>query len=695
MNIKTRLYPVFAPYSIKVRLILLFLLIAIIPFALGGYIAYSAASKALHVNVQEKLLRISMTTLDSLDRVLLERQKDTQIWSTLELAKLAPQIGSGIGGASEFVNQLIKRYRMYNLIMLLDVEGTCVTVNTVDYFDRRVPTNELFLGQNFQEASWFQKALHYDDVVITDWHYSPILAALAAKSGEADVFSYTLIFSSAIRDVDGTTIGVWVNFLHWQYIQELLEQIPTDQPEASASVKSLLLLPDNDTIIASSNIESRDGTSLYGKSLSRDLNHAQLTAMLIGLEKGVFSYSWDGISKTVTLVREQGFDSYFGKGWGYLMISDNASADAQILALRTKMMIFGSILTVLLVIIAYTIGHRVAHPLTLLSETTSAIANGDLTRHIALSDDGTPGKASQDEVTVLLHSFGKMTQNLQHLIRQIKEASQRVNEASSQIATALHQLSSTSTQQSSTIIKTTRSIEEISASSRQIAQNATSVAEFVETTEQQVHTGVKAAVDTLACIHAIKQANDQNMEHVQVLHARSKEIYEIVEVITAIAEHTDLIAFNAALEAAGAGEKGRRFSVVADEIRHLANTVATSVTRIKHKTSEIQQGVHALVATFETETERIETGVTDMQLRLTSLESILGKIEKTTTLVTHISDSTWHQQMSHEQMVPVLHKMSQETLGFQEITQNTLHIVAQLNLLAEELQQSVDVFQLE
>ncbi len=695
MSLKTCLYDYFLMRSIKVRFILLFLIVSLLPLGLAGYFAYTTTSEVLHANVQEKLLRISMTKLDTIDHILSERLGDTHIWSTLELAKLAAQIGSGIGGTSEFVNQLIQRYRMYSLIMLLDDDGDCVTVNSVNHENRQIPTDKLFLGQNFREQPWFREAMRHEGVFVTDWHPSEILAALAAETGEADVFSYSLVFSSAIRDIDGTILGVWVNFLQWQHVQALLAQMPTNMSGVTTSIKSLLLLGDNDTIIACSDLESDDGDTLYGKSLSRDLHHPQLTDMLTGREQGVFSYSWNGTPKTVTLAREQGFDNYPGQDWGYVMISDNASAYAQILALRSKMVAFGIALTVLLVIIVYIIGHRVAHPLVMLSETTAAIANGDFTCRVIAPDCSTAQQNSQDEVKILLHAFGQMTRNLQHLIRQIKEASRQVNSASSQISTALHQLSSLSTQQSSAIMETTSTLEEITASSRQIARSASTVAEFAEATEEQAHTGVQAAVDTLTRIHAIKQANDQNMEHVQALQEHSKEIHHIVEVITAIAENTDLIAFNAALEAAGAGEKGRRFGVVADEIRRLSTSVATSVKQIKHKTSEIQQGIHALVTTFETETDRIETGVKDMRVTASSFESILGKIEKTTTLMMQISASTQQQQASHEQIVAVLHEMSQETLDFQDITQNTLGIVAQLTHLAENLQQSVDVFQID
>ena len=179
------------------------------------------------------------------------------------------------------------------------------------------------------------------------------------------------------------------------------------------------------------------------------------------------------------------------------------------------------------------------------------------------------------------------------------------------------------------------------------------------------------------------------------LNERSQEINKIVEVITSIADTTELIAFNAALEAASAGEKGRRFGVVAGEIRRLATTVATSVKSIASKASEIQHGIKTLVSVFDAETQVIEKGVNDMQVTTTSLEAILEKIEKTTASLVQISEATRQQQTSNELMVSALQDMSAGTRQLQSIAYQTLDITIEMNRLAEELQQRVNLFQLE
>ncbi len=679
--------------SIKVKLMRLFLVFSLLPLVVVGYFSYSTASNALQAHVEEKLLRISMNKLDTIDRILRERVEDIRIWSTLELAKAAIQTGSGIGGASDFVNFLAQQYRIYRLLLLLDADGACIVVNTMNHRHEQLPTNKLFLGRNFGRESWFEEAIQGDDVLVSDWHRVHLLELLAAETDEPQASTYSMVFASAIRDFDGTTLGIWVNVIEWEYIQDILEQIPSETP-GSHSAANLLLLSDNDTIIAYSGNLSENETSLYGKSLSADLRHPQLAAMLAGHEAGIFSYAWDGIPKTLILSREQGFEQYFGKKWGYLMMADHASTYAQISTLRSRILLFGVFLTGIILIFAYITGDRVASPLSLLSESAMAIANGDLRRRIPVSDSS-DGLTSRNEVTILLHSFHQMTGNLQRLLRQIKTASNQVTDASLHMSAALHQLSSLATQQSSAIVETTASIEEMTMTSREIANSADTVATFAEITEKEAHTGVQAAIDTLVRIQAIKQANDENMRHVMTLRTRSNEIHEIVDVITTIADTTDLIAFNAALEASSAGEKGTRFGVVADEIRGLANTVATSVEHIKQKTAEMQRGIQTLVTSFEQETDRIEHGVADMRVTTTALESILGKIEKTTASLIQISTATKQQQTSNEQIMSVLHEVSQEILQFQNITQQTLEIITRLHGLAEELQQTVHVFQTE
>ncbi len=679
--------------SIKTRLMVWFLLFSLLPLGIVGYFSYSTASKAIQDNVEEKLSRISMNNIDKIDRILHERFNDVQVWSALELAKLTVQIGSGIGGASEFVNYLIQQYRVYSVIMLLDRDGICVTANTVNNKNEALPTEKVLLGQNFSQEPWFINAIQGNGAVVTDWHQVRILERVGTENRRPVGSNYSMIFISAIRDFDGTILGVWANVINWEVFQEILQQIQTELPDVTTSVSSLLLLSDNDTIIACSGLHAENDLLLYGKSLATDLQQPEL-ATLLSQQKGVFSYMWDRKPKTAVLAREKGFERYPGKNWGYLMLADNISTYAPIRALRSQTIWVGLLTTLAILGLIYIIGNRVATPLVLLSDTAVAIANGDLTKQVVIPEPGKKMLASRDEVEMLLHSFQQMAENLQRLIMQMKDAIQQVNQASEQISAALRHLSDVSTQQSSAIIETTGTVEEFVNTSREIARSADHVTIFAETTEQEAHKGVNAAVETLARIQAIKQANDQNMQHVMALNERSKEIDAIVEFITAIADTTDLIAFNAALEAAGAGEKGKRFGVVASEIRRLANTVATSIKNIKSKTSEIQNGIHVLVDTFDMETQRIEEGGVDMQVTAASLESILAKIERTTSSLKQISAATKQQQTSNEHIATILQNMARETGEFQTITHQALNITTELSALAETLQHTVNVFQI-
>ena len=681
-----------ASCSIQTKIVMVLLFFSLLPLTVVGYFAYLTASEALQLHLQEKLVSLSVNNLDKIDRIFLERQSDVQIWARSDLAQVAVEIGSGIGGASKFVNDLILRYRVYELILLLQANGTCVTVNTVNHRHEALPTEELFLGQNFAHEPWFYEALR-QPVTITDWQPLGLLQALYRTQQRPLAAAASMMFAAPIIDQDdGRVLGVLINVIAWPFIEEILAQTQAAMPDASTNVINLLLLADCDTIIASAGLTASDGQPLDGRRISVDLQQPELPRRLAGAAAKAFSYDWNGTPKTVILSSEQGFESYAGHHWRYLLISDDTATNARVRAFRSQTILFGLFMTGVIVLFAYLISQQAAAPLRHLSETAAAIARGDLTRP-ALQDAAVELTGVRDEFQISLASFGQMAENLQHLLSHIKNASAQVNDASLSISAALHQFSHLAEQQAAAIVETTATVSKFLTTSREIAQSAHLVADFAETTEQESHKGVQAAVATLARIQEIKSANDHNVTQFFALSSHSKEIHQIVATITEIADTTELIAFNAALEAAGAGDKGKRFGVVASEIRRLATTVNASAKNINLKTAAIQHVIQALVRASEEETQRVENGVRDMHVTATALEAILGKIEKTTTSLMHISAATQQQQVSHEQLVNALQQMSQETLQFQEIAQQTLHITMQLQHVAQNLQQAVNRFQ--
>ena len=690
-----RFYHYLSTRSLTRKFMLLLLVFSLTPLAIVGYMAYSTASNALRNDVEEKLLQLNVNTVNTIDRILFERFQDARVWSMLEIAKSATETGSGATGATEFVNRLARQYRMYRLLLILNAEGDCVTVNTVNHNGKMMPTNRLFLSRNFGEASWFQEAMRGKRVVATDWGKIPQLEQLAAELGQPQTTACSMIFASAIRDDNGGVSGVWANVLDWKSVQELLQERQMELSPDSGGVDGLLLLSDNDTVIASTGRAAPDQQRIEGQRLSVELRHPRLTERLKLTHEGMFFSTWNGAPKAFILTREEGFEQYDGHGWSYLMIADLPSKSRQITRLRARMLAIAGGVALLSLLFAYMIGKRLSAPLVMLSNAAATVAEGDLTKQIPQPQSMTGRPSPPNETKRLIASFMQMTQNLRELLKNIKQASGYLHGAATRMTTATRQQTSVSERQKAEIERAMNTIGQFLASATEIAENAAAVAEFANLTEEEAHQGVQAAVGTLARIHAIKQANDENMRHVMALHERSKEINAIVDVITSIAEQTDLIAFNAALEAASAGEKGTRFGVVANEIRRLANTVADSVKDIHQKTTVIQEGIRTMAGAFEAETQRIECGVTDMNITAVSLESILERIQKTTELLTHISHATSAQQSLHEQVLSGLREMSADMSQFQDITGQTQAITMELADLSQTLQQTVNIFKIE
>ena len=287
--------------------------IIVMALIIFGFFQWSYTKKQRQfADAQKKQLVVS--TLDKIDRVLSNVHEDVEIMSALGTAKTAVQLGTGVGGASDFLNFITqRRHRLLKFVMLLDIEGTCVVINMFNYEGNAVAANRDALGKNFYNESWFQLAMTgKDEVIVTDWQRFD-KALLTTESA-----IYSMIFASPIVSVDGEILGVWADVIDWINIQQILEQVQIETLDGSASSESFLLLSDNDTIIA----HSKSGELLYGKSLAKDLHQPELVKK-IAVTEGVFDYSWNGKPKTITFFREKGYGKYPGKNWGYLLVTEN------------------------------------------------------------------------------------------------------------------------------------------------------------------------------------------------------------------------------------------------------------------------------------------------------------------------------------------------------------------------------------
>jgi methyl-accepting chemotaxis protein len=197
---------------------------------------------------------------------------------------------------------------------------------------------------------------------------------------------------------------------------------------------------------------------------------------------------------------------------------------------------------------------------------------------------------------------------MEEIIVKIMAVTNKIHAGTSAIATTMDQQSGFTTELSSTVVEISSTMEEFSSTAFQIAEHSQAVVERADKTLVDTQNGAAEVENLSFKINDISQNIKTNLAEIVELGRKSKEINMVMEIINNIANQTKLIAFNAALEAASAGEAGKRFGVVAVEIRRLADSVVESTSEIEGKITEILDSVNRLVMSSEKNFQVIQAG---------------------------------------------------------------------------------------
>ncbi|MCK4667721.1 HAMP domain-containing protein [Candidatus Dependentiae bacterium] len=295
----------------------------------------------------------------------------------------------------------------------------------------------------------------------------------------------------------------------------------------------------------------------------------------------------------------------------------------------------------------------------------------------------------------LVKSFDDMEGNLREVILNIKKAGFKIASSSTQILSASEELASGAGEQAASVEETSSTVEEFATTATQIAENAEIVAKLAEETLTITEAGTKKMTEALYSIEGIKTSSQNTSKRILELGDKSNRIGDIVEMIDEISSQTKLLALNASIEAAGAGEAGKRFGVVAVEIKKLAETVAESTEEISHLVSEIQLSINSSIMSTEDEIKKVEEGVlkagkvNDLLVRLYSM------VEKTTDASKQISFATQQQKTAGEQVVFTMKDIANVTKQSAVSTKEVMNSTEELSKLAEDFKDIVDKFELE
>jgi methyl-accepting chemotaxis protein len=342
-------------------------------------------------------------------------------------------------------------------------------------------------------------------------------------------------------------------------------------------------------------------------------------------------------------------------------------------------------LTILLIAAFFMVNKYIAVPIETITRAMKNF-NNDLTVTVPVYSD--------DEVGELARWLNEHIVGLRHLIGMVSEVTEKVYTQAGVIATSVDKQTEFATELSSSVAEISSTMEELSSTASQIALHSKEVVERADKTLVDTKHGAEEVENLTFKMNDISQDIQANLAEIVELGQKSKEINKVMEIINNIASQTKLIAFNAALEAASAGEAGKRFGVVAVEIRRLADNVVESTAEIEGKITEILDAVNRLVMSSEKSSQMTMDGQEYASHTVAVLIDIVDGVEETTAAARQISLSTQQQQIASSQVVLSLKDIEKGLRYSTDSIRDSNAVTDELAGLSEKLRSLVMSFNL-
>jgi len=307
-----------------------------------------------------------------------------------------------------------------------------------------------------------------------------------------------------------------------------------------------------------------------------------------------------------------------------------------------KRYIWARNLSLISIAVAFTLGFLIAIFITRsitkpIKEISQQIAAGDLSSEIKLQ--------SNDEIAQLIREMKKMNDGLRNVILQVRENSEELTTASSELSATSQQVSSGTQQQSDAASSMAAAVEEMTVSINLINEHAHEAYEISLESSRLAVDGGNVIRETVAEMHKIADTVTDSSKVVEDLSTKSQQISHVVQVIKDVADQTNLLALNAAIEAARAGEQGRGFAVVADEVRKLAERTAQSTLEIAKITDQISSGISSALNGMKAGVESVNAGLLKAEKAGNSIDQINAGAQKVVTSVNDISSALKEQSI--------------------------------------------------
>lgn len=344
---------------------------------------------------------------------------------------------------------------------------------------------------------------------------------------------------------------------------------------------------------------------------------------------------------------------------------------------RSTIVLSVVVITVIIItiILAIALTSSIIKPINSSLVLAEEISKGDLTRQLVVT--------GSDEISKLMHALNLMSKNLQLTVQEISGASLQLSSAAVEMTSITETADKLLQQQNNEIEQAATAVNEMTSAVEDVARNANSTSRAAQESSESAKLGNQRVSETLVAMDKLTKLVETSSDEVLALAGRADDISKVLGVIRSIAEQTNLLALNAAIEAARAGEQGRGFAVVADEVRALAHRTHVSTLEIEQMISAIQSGSATTVESIRKSTEEVYN---TQKTALSSGESL----KQITESVSEINERNLQIATASEQQAHVAREVDKSLMSIRSLSIQSSEGTSQTLLASNDLSRLAD-----